>query len=131
MKRTAVACMIGFMTWVVIATLLNLVVRAAITDYSAAERTLDFTLQMQLARLALAALASIGAGWITTLVSVRGSRAALVCGTIVMAFMLPVHVKLWDKFPLWYHGFFLLTIVPFFWLGSALAAALGSRSATQ
>jgi uncharacterized protein (DUF983 family) len=41
-------------------------------------------------------------------------------GVIVLAMFLPVHVKLWHAFPVWYHLTFLVPLVPLVVLGAAL-----------
>jgi hypothetical protein len=120
MKRAILACVAGVVTWVVAASLIDRVLRLGIEGYAAAEPTMTFTLGMMAARLVMGAMASLAAGavvgWIT-----RGSlRVALVLGVIVLAAFLPAHVSLWNKFPVWYHLTFLLTLVPLVVLGSWL-----------
>jgi hypothetical protein len=44
----------------------------------------------------------------------------MVLGCGLLFFFLPVHYSLWDKFPVWYHLFFLVTLAPAVLLGSAL-----------
>ncbi|MEZ5500551.1 MAG: hypothetical protein R3E77_14130 [Steroidobacteraceae bacterium] len=126
MGRAIGACLAGLIGWAILATVLNLPLRSLLDGYAAAEKSLDFTLLMQFARLLIGALASIGAGWVAARVAAAGSRVPILAGGIVLAAMIPVHAQLWAKFPLWYHAFFLLTIVPFFWLG----ARTGRRSAS-
>jgi hypothetical protein len=120
MKRGILACVAGLVTWTVAASLLNWGLRLGIEGYAAAEPTMRFTLGMMAARLTEGAIASLVAGaivgWIT-----RGSvRVALVLGGITLAAFIPVHVSLWNKFPVWYHLTFLLTLVPLVVFGSWL-----------
>ena len=120
MKRGILACVVGLVMWTVAATLLNWGLRLGIDGYAAAEPTMRFTLGMMAARLTEGAIASLVAGaivgWIT-----RGSlRVALVLGGITLAVFIPAHVSLWNKFPVWYHLTFLLTIVPLVMFGSWL-----------
>jgi hypothetical protein len=44
---------------------------------------------------------------------------AVVAGLIVFV---PAHVMLWDKFPIWYHLSFLLSLVPLTYLGNSIAS---------
>ena len=55
MIRSIVAVLGGLMTWFVVATLINFLIRAMVVGYAAAEPTMAFTLPMMIARL--------GAGW--------------------------------------------------------------------
>ena len=55
MIRTIVAVLSGLVTWFVVATLINFLIRAMVAGYAAAEPTMAFTLQMMIARLS--------AGW--------------------------------------------------------------------
>jgi hypothetical protein len=61
------------------------------------------------------------------LVSREGNRPAYVLSLLLLALFIPVHVGLWSKFPIWYHAFFLVTLVPATLLGSRLR---GSPSAS-
>jgi uncharacterized membrane protein YhdT len=45
----------------------------------------------------------------------------------VLAAFLPVHVKLWNSFPAWYHLSFLVPLVPLVVIGAALVRGSGSR----
>lgn len=118
--RSVGAVPAGFIAWFVIATLGNLVLRAAIPGYTAVEAAMSFTLPMQLARLALGLLSSLGAG--AACAAFAGSRrwpAWVLAGILVLLF-LPVHYRLLQKFPLWYHAFFLITLAPAVLLGTLL-----------
>ena len=59
MKRLISAFVIGLVVWGLVATVLNLGLRAGLPGYALAEPTLNFTLAMKVARLILAALASL------------------------------------------------------------------------
>ena len=43
-----------------------------------------------------------------------------IAGIILLAGFVPLHVKLWQSFPLWYHLSFLVTLVPLVVLGARL-----------
>jgi hypothetical protein len=126
MQRSILAVVVGLVTWFIVGTLLNLIVRHTIDGYAVAEHTLEFTLSMKLARLVLAALASLAAGVACRRVAPGDPRPAWVTGVLLLALFLPVHVGLWHRFPLWYHLTFLLTLIPLVLLGARLR---GPRSA--
>lgn len=120
MKRAILAMVAGLVVWTVVATLLNFGLRASIPGYTAAEPTMTFTLGMKVARLTLAALASLAAGATAGYIAPTRRGTAWLLGAIILAMFIPVHVHLWAKFPVWYHLFFLVTLVPFVALGAAL-----------
>lgn len=112
MWRTIGAFVAGFLTWAIIAALAFLVLRSAWPAYAVAEPAFDFTLPMQLARLLLGVASSIGAGCVVALVVQRRSLVPWILGIVLLAIFTPFHIQLWDKFPVWYHLFFLITLVP-------------------
>jgi len=119
--RIALAVVGGFIAWFVVATLCNLLVRAAFDGYAAVERTtFAFTLPMLIARLATGVVSSILAGLACASVAKPDTRAAMILAIILVVLFIPVHYGLWDKFPIWYHAFFLLTLGPFVFLGARL-----------
>jgi len=127
MKRSFLACLAGLLTWIVVVTVINRVLRLSLPNYTAAEHTLQFTLGMKWARLLMAIVTSVGAGAMTGWISRSGRWAPLIVGSVVLAMFLPVHIAVWSKFPVWYHLTFLLTIVPAV-LAGALLPALGNRT---
>jgi hypothetical protein len=48
--------------------------------------------------------------------------APLVAGAILLVLFVPVHIQIGARLPLWYHLFFLVTLVPFVLLGARLKA---------
>jgi hypothetical protein len=121
MIRATLAVAAGLIVWTVLAITLDLLVRAVLPGYTAAEPHLNFTLEMMVARLALpGAIPSIGAGFVTAWVA-RGDRrvvAALV--VILLALFLPTHYRLWAQFPVWYHLTFLGSLILLPLLGAKL-----------
>ena len=65
MKRYIFACLAGLLTWVVVVTVINRVLRLSLPNYTAAEHTLQFTLGMKWARLLMAIVTSLVAGAVT------------------------------------------------------------------
>jgi hypothetical protein len=120
MKRSILACLAGLLTWAVVVTVIDRVLRLSLPDYSAAEHTLQFTLGMKWARLLMAIVTSLVAGAITRWIAPSGRWAPLIVGSVVLAMFLPAHIALWSKFPVWYHLTFLLTIIPAVLVGAML-----------
>lgn len=120
MTRSVFAVLAGVVTWILVATVANLLVRALLPGYTAAEPTMSFTLAMMVARLGVAVVSSLGAGFVCSAVA-RGNMVAVYsCAALLVLCFLPVHYNLWHKFPVWYHAFFLLTLAPLVLLGAAL-----------
>jgi len=121
MWRTIASIVAGLLTWAVVVTILNLGLRAAIPGYHAAEASLQFSMAMKIGRLAEAALTSLAAGAVVGLVARSQRWAPWMVGIVVLALFLPVHFRLWDKFPVWYHLAFLVPLVPLVVIGARLA----------
>ncbi|MGA2191233.1 MAG: hypothetical protein ABSH33_22185 [Steroidobacteraceae bacterium] len=114
--------MSALIAWVLVASLLNRLLRIGLPGYAAAEPAMDFTLSMLWARLALGALASVSAGYVLARLAPHGGRLPLILGVLLLAMFVPVHYNLWHKFPVWYHLLFLLTIVPLVLAGARIGA---------
>jgi len=127
MWRVVASIVAGLVAWVVVVTILNFGLRAAIPGYHAAEATLQFTLAMKLGRLIEAALTSLAAGAVIGWIDPSRRWTPWLVGAIVLAAFLPVHVKLWNSFPAWYHLSFLVPLVPLVVIGAALVRGSGSR----
>lgn len=128
MWRAVGSIVSGLMTWVAVVTLLNFGLRAAIPGYHAAEATLLFTMAMKIGRLTEAAFASLAAGAVIGLIAPSKKWAPWVTGLIILGLFLPEHVKLWTRFPPWYHLSFLVSIVPLVALGGLLARSAAAPS---
>lgn len=120
MKRSILAFIAGLAAWVLVASLLNRGLRLALRGYSAAEPEMTFTHGMMAARLVLGALASLAAGAATRAVAPSSRRVVWVLGAVLLAAFIPIHVRLWANFPVWYHLVFLGTLVPLVALGATL-----------
>ena len=120
MKRFILACLAGLVTWAVVVTVINRVLRLSLPNYTVAEHTLQFTLGMKWARLVMAMVTSLVAGAVTRWISPSSRWAPLTVGCVVLAMFLPAHIAIWSKFPTWYHLTFLLTIVPAVLVGALL-----------
>jgi hypothetical protein len=118
MGRTIASIVAGLVAWIVIVTLLNFGLRAAIPAYHAAEATMQFTAAMKAGRLIEAALTSLAAGAVVRSVAPASRWAPWIVGLVLLALFIPEHIKLWDRFPLWYHLSFLVPLAPLVALGA-------------
>ena len=116
MKRSILAVVTGLVVWVLVVSLLNRGLRFGLAGYAVAEATMTFTLGMKIARLILGALSSLAAGAATAAIASSNPRLPWVVGAI----LLPEHILIWVKFPVWYHLVFLITLAPLVALGAAL-----------
>ena len=86
---------------------------------------------MKIARLLMAAVTSLAAGIMVSLINLSRRWAAWAVGLIILAMFLPVHVSLWNKFPVWYHLSFLLPLAPLVALGASLLRGSAAEPASQ
>jgi len=120
MKRSILACLVGLLTWIVVVTVINQLLRLSLPNYTAAEQTLQFTLVMKCARLLMAIGTSLLAGAVTRWISPSSRWAPLIVGSVVLTMFVPLHIAIWSRFPVWYHLTFLLTIIPAVLVGALL-----------
>lgn len=111
MLRAILSLIAGIAAWMIIATVGNWLLRVSWPGYAQVEPTMSFTTAMMAARLALGAVASIGAGFVGGWVSRGRRRAVWILAGVLLLFFIPVHYRLWDSFPLWYHATFLVSLV--------------------
>jgi hypothetical protein len=117
----------GLVAWAVIVTIMNWGLRLWLPGYAAVEHALQFTLAMKIARLSMAAFTSLAAGALIRAIAPASRLAPWIAGAVLLILFLPSHIYLWNKFPLWYHLTFLLTLAPLV----ALGARLWSRAETK
>ena len=120
MWRTISGAIGGLVAWVVIVTLLNIGLRHAVPGYAVAEPVMAFTLPMKIARLSIAVITSLAAGGIVRIIAPASRPAPWIVGGVMLLLFLPVHIQIWSHFPIWYHLFFLGTLVPSVALGARL-----------
>jgi hypothetical protein len=121
MARSILAFIVGLVVWVLVASVLNRGLRLAFGGYAAAEPQMAFTHGMMAARLVLGAVAAV-----INAVAPSNARVVWVLGVFLLAAFIPVHVRLWPQFPVWYHLVFLGTLVPLVVLGATFVSK-GSR----
>jgi hypothetical protein len=122
MWRAIASITAALVAWIIIATLLNFILRAALPGYHGAEATLQFTLAMKIGRLTIAALTSIASGAVARMIAPSKPWTVWAVGLILLALFVPEHARIWSKFPFWYHLTFLLTLAPLVALGGELVS---------
>jgi len=120
MWRTVAGVVAGLVAWALIVSLLNIGLRWWLPGYAAVEHALTFTLAMKIARLSIAALTSLAAGALVRVIAPASRLAPWIVGLVILALFLPSHVYLWNKFPIWYHLTFLVTLAPLVALGARM-----------
>jgi hypothetical protein len=120
MARNVLGVVAGLAGWAIVASIAGLVMRLSWPAYASVASAMTFTLPMMFARLLIGALATVSMGFVTALIA-RSSIATLIAGLLLLALFIPQHVMLWDKFPLWYHLTFLLSLVPLTYAGGQIA----------
>ena len=123
MIRIIAGIVCGIVAWFIVATIGNLVIRLSWPDYVAVETSMAFTLPMLLARLLVGAVASLAAGALVGWIARASGKAVMGVGILLTLLFIPIHYNLWDKFPLWYHAAFLISIFPLTLAGAYLSAS--------
>jgi hypothetical protein len=118
--KIAGAVITALVTWFFVATVVNLALRALWPHYHEAEIAFNFTFAMKLARLLLGAISTLGAGFAAAWIDKGRMRAATLTGVVLLCLFTPGHYMIWNKFPVWYHLTFLLSLLPLTLLGAAL-----------
>ena len=126
--KTVGAVIAALVTWFLVATVLNLALRAWWPHYHEAETAFNFTFAMKLARLVLGAISSLGAGFVAAWIGNGRMRAATLTGIVLLGLFIPGHYRIWDKFPVWYHLTFLVSLLPLTLLGATLNHKAGRKS---
>jgi hypothetical protein len=137
MARGILGVVAGLAAWMAGATVVGWIMVKSWPQYASVAAAMAFTLPMMFARLAIGALATVLAGWATSVIARRSTLARLTTGVLLLALFIPEHIQLWHKFPVWYHLSFLLSLVPLTWLGGCIptrwrkADAAPTRSADR
>src|SRR5262245_5476384 len=124
MAKQILGVVAGLVAWVVVVTIAGVIMRGSWPAYASVADAMTFTLPMMFARLAIGAVATIAAGWVAAMISRRSTIAALLPGVLLLIAFIPQHISLWEKFPIWYHLTFLLSLVPLTFAGGKLTAGL-------
>ena len=118
--KTIAAVISGLIAWILVATALNFLLRATWPHYHEAETAFNFTLGMMMARLTLGAVSSICSGFVVAWITKVNGAAVKITGVALLALFIPNHYLLWDKFPVWYHLTFLISLLPLTIFGAML-----------
>jgi hypothetical protein len=129
--RIVLAIATGFVVWWTVATVGNLGLRWLMPGYKEVERSMEFSLGMLLARLALGALASVVAGAVCASIARNVRAANHVLAVLLLALFVPVHIGLWARFPVWYHVVFVGSLAPLVLLGTKLIRVRGTSAAAK
>jgi hypothetical protein len=129
--RSIGGVLLGVVGWAATAILGNWVLRVVLPGYSRVEEAMAFTFPMQIGRLTLGLVASLAAGALCAFVAGPRRVPPGVLGAIMVALFLPVHYGLWDKFPVWYHLFFLITLAPAVLVGALLVRQVAGSTASS
>src|SRR5262245_61091014 len=116
MAKRILGVVCGLAGWLIIVTVAGLIMRAAWPAYARVADAMTFTLPMMIARLSIGAIATLAMGWIVATIT-RSTVATIASGAVLLLVFIPEHITLWQKFPVWYHLTFLLSLIPLAVLG--------------
>jgi hypothetical protein len=128
MARGILGVVAGLLVFAAVATVAGVIMRGAWPDYARLAHAMTFTLPMMIARLTIGAAATIAAGSVTAVIARRSTLMRLAPGLLLLVAFIPEHIMLWEKFPVWYHLTFLLSLVPLTYVGG-MAVNRGATSA--
>ena len=117
MAKGILGVVAGLLAFVAVVTVAGIIMRGAWPDYARVADAMTFTLPMMMARLTIGALATVAAGLVTAVIARRSTLVRLAPGLLLLVAFIPQHIMLWEKFPVWYHLTFLLSLVPLTYLG--------------
>jgi hypothetical protein len=120
MSKKILGVVAGLLVFLMVVLLVGEAMRRSWPAYANVADAMTFTLPMMIARLSIGALATLAAGLVTALIVPQSTLAKLMPGVLLLIAFIPQHIMLWDKFPIWYHLTFLLSLVPLTWVGGAL-----------
>ncbi len=112
MARTVLGVIAAIVAWLVIVTLIDRPMRALWPDYAANFAAMTFTLPMMLARLTESTIALVLATIVAIRVAPASRYAAWGFGIVMFLIFAPYHLlMIWSKFPIWYHAYFLASLL--------------------
>lgn len=119
--RIPLGAVINVVTFVAIGTIGFILMRLTWPAYAAVEKAMTFDTSMLATRLAIAATASLIGAYLAGLTTRDARVTPLIGGLILLVLFIPVHIQLWDKFPLWYHATFLTSLPLLAYIGGTFA----------
>lgn len=126
MAKNIVGVVAGLSVWLIVATIAGFIMRVSWPAYASVAKAMTFTLPMMIARLSIGALATIAMGMVTAFIA-QSVISRLMPGVLMLVLFLPQHVMIWQKFPVWYHLTFLLSLIPLTWVGTYFARASSGK----
>jgi hypothetical protein len=121
MLKGALGVIAGLVAWLVVVSVLGYLMRVSWPAYASVAAAMTFTVSMMIARLSIGAVATIAGGFVTAAIA-PSAVATFVTGGLLLAGFIPVHVSIWQTFPVWYHLTFLGSLLPLTWLGGRMKA---------
>ncbi len=128
MAKGILGVIAGLAVWLIVVTVAGIIMRQAWPAYASVADAMTFTLPMMVARLTISAVATVAMGLVTATVTSQSMRARLMAGVLLLVMFIPEHIMLWEKFPVWYHLTFLLSLVPLTYLGGEFATAIDRKA---
>ena len=119
--RIPLGAVINMVTFVAVGTIGFIIMRLTWPAYAAVEKAMTFDPPMMATRLAVAATGSLIGAYLAGLTTRDARITPLVGGLVLLALFIPVHMQLWDKFPLWYHATFLTSLPVLAFIGGMFA----------
>ena len=117
MRAKILGVVAGLVVWFTVVMAAGIVLRASWPAYASVADAMTFTLPMLMARLSISYVATLLAGAVTARMA---PRSVIVPGLLLLAGFIPQHISLWDRFPVWYHLAFLLSLVPLTYAGGMI-----------
>jgi hypothetical protein len=111
MPRTVLGVIAGFVVWWLVVTVIDRTMRSFWPDYAAVFQAMTFTLPMMFARLAESTVAITIAALVAARVAPASRNIGWAFGIVMLLFFIPIHYGLWSRFPVWYHAYFLGSLV--------------------
>jgi hypothetical protein len=124
--NAVVAVAAGLVAFIAVIAAAGLIMRSFWPAYARVADAMTFTLPMLFARLSIAVVATLAAGWVTTAIAPRSLLVRLLPGLLLLVAFIPQHVALWNTFPVWYHFTFLVSLVPLTYLGGRIRSPTSS-----
>jgi hypothetical protein len=119
MAKRILGVVAGLAAWVIVVIVAGTIMRLSWPAYASVADAMTFTLPMMVARLSIGALATLATGMATAAID-RSVLVRVIPGVLLLIVFVPVHAMLWDKFPVWYHLTFLVSLVPLSYLGGTI-----------
>jgi hypothetical protein len=121
MVKRILGIVAGLAVWMAIVSVAGAVMRLSWPAYARVADAMTFSVPMMVARLSIGVFATLAAGMVAAAIAPKPPLARLMPGVLLLIGFIPVHVSLWNKFPVWYHLTFLLSLVPLTYLGGTMS----------